>query len=231
MTPRQLLALSGDRLPASYCRRLRRFRHGPASFKLDWALEGPIPWRAAACRRAGTIHLGGTLEEIADGEADVDAGRSPERPFVLLAQPSRFDPSRAPVGCHSGWAYCHVPLGSTEDMTERIEAQVERFAPGFRSLILARHVSPPAALQQANPNEIDGDIGGGSNTLWQLLARPILAACPYATPLPGLYLCSSSTPPGGGVHGMCGYHAAQAALRRTFPGTSRMVRRALLRSC
>ena len=131
----------------------------------------------------------------------------------------------------AGWAYCHVPLGSTEDMTERIEAQVERFAPGFRSLILARHVSPPAALQQANPNEIDGDIGGGSNTLWQLLARPILAACPYATPLPGLYLCSSSTPPGGGVHGMCGYHAAQAALRRTFPGTGRMVRRALLRSC
>src|SRR5215469_9432417 len=164
----------------------------------DWALDGPIPWRAAACRRAGTIHLGGTLEEIAGGEADVDAGRSPERPFVLLAQPSLFDPSRAPVGCHTGWAYCHVPLGSTEDMTERIEAQVERFAPGFRSLILARHVSPPAALQQANPNEIDGDIGGGSNTLWQLLARPILAACPYATPLPGLYLCSSSTPPGGG---------------------------------
>ncbi len=219
MTPRQLLALAGDRLPASYRRRLRRFRHGPASFKLDWALDGPIPWRAAVCRRAGTIHVGGTLEEIARGETDVAAGRGPERPFVLLAQPSLFDPSRAPAGRHTAWAYCHVPLGSTEDMTDRIEAQVERFAPGFRSLILARHVSPPAALQQANPNEIDGDIGGGSNTLWQLLARPILAACPYATPLPGLYLCSSSTPPGGGVHGMCGYHAAQAALRWIFVGT------------
>jgi phytoene dehydrogenase-like protein len=221
LTPRQLLRLAGERLPSGYRLRLERFRYGPACFKVDWALDGPIPWRADICRHAGTVHLGGTLEEIAGSARDVAQGRCPVRPFVLLTQPSLFDPTRAPAGKHTGWAYCHVPLGSSEDMTDRIEGQVERFATGFRERILERHVTPPAALERVNPNEVEGDIGGGSNTLWQLLARPVLSTCPYATPLPGLYLCSSSTPPGGGVHGLCGYHAAQAALRRTLTDAHR----------
>jgi len=206
ISPRQLSSMAGERLPESFRRALGRYRHGPGVFKLDWALDGPIPWRAAACARAGTVHVGGTLEEIAHWEAHFSG-----RPFVLLAQPSLFDLSRAPAGKHTAWAYCHVPHGSTEDMTESIEAQVERFAPGFRGRILARHVLTPAALEHHNANLIGGDIGGGAISLRQIFLRPTRLL--YRTPLRGVYLCSSSTPPGGGVHGMCGYHAARAALR------------------
>ena len=213
VTPRQLLDVAGERLGSSYRRRLQHFRYGPGVCKVDWALAGPIPWRAAECARAGTVHLGGTMEEIAAGEGEVWRGRHPERPFVLLAQQSLFDPSRAPAGRHTGWAYCHVPNGSTVDMTERIEAQIERFAPGFRDLILARHTRTAADYERYNPNYVGGDINGGVQDLPQIFARPVLRAVPYATDSKGLYLCSSSTPPGGGVHGMCGFHAARAALR------------------
>ncbi|HEY7746206.1 MAG TPA: NAD(P)/FAD-dependent oxidoreductase [Desulfuromonadales bacterium] len=213
VTPRQLLTIAAERLGPGYRRRLRNYRYGPGVFKIDWALAGPIPWRAAECARAGTVHLGGTLEEIAAGEQEVWRGRHPERPFVLLAQPSLFDPSRAPAGNHTGWAYCHVPNGSTTDMTEAIERQVERFAPGFRELILARHTRTAAGYELYNPNCIGGDINGGVQDLRQIFARPVPGPSPYATDSAGLYLCSSSTPPGGGVHGMCGYHAARAALR------------------
>jgi len=212
VTPRQLLALAGERLPPGYRRRLAGYRYGPGVFKLDWALAGPIPWRDPDCALAGTVHLGGAFEEIAASEAAVWRGEHPARPFVLLAQPTLFDPSRAPAGRHVAWAYCHVPSGSTRSMVEAIEAQVERFAPGFRSLVLARHQAGPAALEAENANYVGGDINGGVQDLGQLLARPSLLR-PYATPLPGVFLCSSSTPPGGGVHGMCGFHAAQAALR------------------
>ncbi|HET9740118.1 MAG TPA: NAD(P)/FAD-dependent oxidoreductase [Solirubrobacteraceae bacterium] len=215
VTPRQVLALAGHRLPAVYRRELSRFRYGPGVFKLDWALDGPIPWRAPECTGAGTVHLGGTLEEIAASEAAVVAGRIPERPYVLMAQQSACDPTRAPAGQHTGWAYCHVPSGSPEDMTERIEAQVERFAPGFRDRVVARSAIGPAALEHYNANYIGGDINGGRQDLRQLFTRPAIRPVPYATPDPRLYICSSSTPPGGGVHGMCGYHAAQAALRRS----------------
>jgi phytoene dehydrogenase-like protein len=214
VTPRQLLRLAGRRLPPLYRWQLGRYRYGPGVFKVDWALDGPIPWRAAACARAGTVHLGGTLDEIVAGEQAAWRGPAPERPFVLLAQPSMFDPTRAPEGKQAIWAYCHVPNGSTEDMTERIEAQVERFAPGFRNRILARSTLAPAALQQYNPNDVGGDINGGVADLWQFYARPAVRLDPYRTPLPWLYLCSASTPPGGGVHGMCGYSAARSALRR-----------------
>ena len=214
VTPRQLLAIAGDRLGPRYRRRLEEYRYGPGVFKIDWALAGPIPWRAPECALAGTVHLGGTLEEIAEGEQEVWRGRHPERPFVLLAQPSLFDPSRAPAGSHTGWAYCHVPNGSTTDMTEAIERQVERFAPGFRDLILARHTRTAAGYELYNPNCIGGDINGGVQDLRQIFARPVPGPDPYATDCEGLYLCSSSTPPGGGVHGMCGYHAARAALRK-----------------
>ena len=217
VTPRQLLRLAGERLPPRYRRRLERFRYCPGVFKLDWALSGPIPWTAPACARAGTVHLGGTLDEIAASERAPARGETSERPFVLLAQPSLFDASRAPEGRHTAWAYCHVPNGSTVDMTEAIERQIERFAPGFRERILARSASAPADLERRNPNLVGGDIGGGSNELRQLVARPVLRPVPYATPLEGVYLCSSSTPPGGGVHGMCGYLAARAALGRTRP--------------
>jgi phytoene dehydrogenase-like protein len=213
--PRALAALAADRLPAAYRRRLERFAPGPGVFKMDWALAAPIPWRAPDCAQAATIHVGGSLEEIAASEAQACArrgARPPERPFVLLAQPSRFDPSRAPDGRHTAWAYCHVPNASTEDMTARIEAQIERFAPGFGSLILARAASPPAALERQNANLLGGDITGGRNDLRQLLLRPGLR--PYRTPLPGVYLCSASTPPGGGVHGLCGAHAARVALEQ-----------------
>lgn len=211
VTPRQLLRLGGTRMPASFQRALARFRYGPGAFKIDWALRGPIPWRAPECHRAGTVHLGGTFEEIASSEADVWQGRHAQKPFVLLAQPSVCDPSRAPEGQHSVWAYCHVPHGSTVDMTERIESQVERFAPGFRELILGRHVRNTAALEADNPNLVGGDFTGGASTIWQTLARPTWRR--YSTPLAGIYMCSSSTPPGGGVHGMCGYHAARRVLR------------------
>jgi phytoene dehydrogenase-like protein len=213
VTPRQLLRLAGDRLPPRYRRGLERFRYGPGVFKLDWALSAPIPWSAPACAEAGTVHLGGTLEEITASERAPARGETSGRPFVLLAQPTVFDPSRAPEGQHTAWAYCHVPHGAVVDMTEAIERQIERFAPGFQERVLARCASAPADLERRNPNLVGGDIGGGSNELRQLVARPVLRAVPYTTPLEGLYLCSSSTPPGGGVHGMCGYLAARAALR------------------
>jgi phytoene dehydrogenase-like protein len=214
VTPRQVLAMAGSRLGPLYRRRLRRFRYGCGVFKIDWALSGPIPWRAEECARAGTVHLGGALEEVAGGEREVWRGRHPERPFVLLAQQSLFDPSRAPAGRHTGWAYCHVPNGSRFDMSERIENQVERFAPGFRELILARHIRCAADLEAYNPNLVGGDINGGAQDLGQLFTRPGFRPNPYTTGVEGLFLCSSSTPPGGGVHGMCGFHAARAALRR-----------------
>ena len=214
-TPRQLAAICGEELPNRYRKALGRYRYGPGVFKIDYALSGPVPWLAEQCRSAGTVHLGGTIEEIALSERTVSQGRHPERPYVLVAQQSLVDPSRAPDGCHTLWAYCHVPNGSTTDMTAAIERQIERFAPGFAELVLARATRGPAELEADNPNYIGGDINGGLANLRQMLARPVLRACPYATPNPRLYLCSSSTPPGGGVHGMCGYHAARAVLRRT----------------
>jgi phytoene dehydrogenase-like protein len=213
VSPRQLLRIAGDRLSGGYRRRLERYRHGPGVFKIDAALDGPIPWRAAACAQAGTVHLGGTLAEIAAAESAVWRGQHPERPFVLLAQQSLFDPTRAPAGKHTLWAYCHVPNGSTVDMTDRILGQVERFAPGLRDRILSLSAHGPAALERENANYVGGDIGGGANIIGQMIGRPAWRLDPYATPASGLYLCSSSTPPGGGVHGMCGYLAAQSALK------------------
>ena len=210
--PPALARLAGDRLPERYARRLRGFRYGPGAFKVDYALDGPIPWAAPECARAGTVHLGGTLEEIAASERAPWRGEHAERPFVLLAQHTLFDPIRAPAGKHTAWAYCHVPHGSREDMAERIEAQIERFAPGFRERVLARSVTGPAELEAENPNLVGGDLNAGAADLRGLLARPVARAVPYRTPLPGVYLCSASTPPGGGVHGMCGYLAARAAL-------------------
>ena len=211
---REMGRISGDRLPTGYRRKLDAFRYGPGVFKIDWALNAPIPWTAAECGEAGTVHLGGTLEEIADAEAAVWRGEHPERPFVLLAQPTMFDNTRAPSGKHVAWAYCHVPNGSDFDMTERIEAQIERFAPSFRERILARSVMSPSDVEAYNANYVGGDIGGGANTLRQLFARPVSAIAPYRTPIKGVYLCSASTPPGAGVHGMCGYWAARDALKR-----------------
>jgi phytoene dehydrogenase-like protein len=213
VTPRQLLRIAGDRLPANYRRALGRYRYGPGVFKLDWALDGPIPWRAAACARAATVHIGGRLAEIAASERAPWRGQHAERPFVLLAQQSLFDSSRAPAGKHTAWAYCHVPHGSDYDMTDRIEAQIERFAPGFRERIVARSALGPAAMELHNANYIGGDINGGVQDFFQLFTRPVISLNPYATPTKGLYICSSSTPPGGGVHGLCGYFAAQAALQ------------------
>ena len=217
VTPRQLLRLAGARLPAGYGRRLGRYRYGPGVFKLDWALEAPIPWSAAEVLRAGTVHLAGTLDETVASEEAAVRGRHADRPFVLLVQPTLFDPTRAPDGRHTAWAYCHVPQGSTRDMTEAIESQVERFAPGFRDLILGRSVMDSAEVERRNPNYVGGDINGGVQDLRQLFTRPVPRLDPYSTPLRGLYLCSSSTPPGGGVHGMCGYHAARSALRGPDP--------------
>ncbi len=211
--PRALVELAGSRLPARYTRALGRYRYGPGIFKLDWALDQPIPWRDPAVARAGTVHLGGTLEEVAASEAAAVAGRHENRPFVLLVQPTLFDASRAPEGKHVAWAYCHVPHGSERDMTDAIEAQVERFAPGFRDVVLARSAIGPTELESRNPNYVGGDINGGVQDVRQLFTRPVVRANPYSTPIDGLYLCSSSTPPGGGVHGMCGYWAARSALR------------------
>ncbi len=213
VTPRQFLGLAGDRLDGCYRRALERYRYGPGVFKLDWALSDPIPWAAPECAQAGTVHLGGTLDEITASEQAPERGETSDRPFVLLAQPTMFDPSRAPEGRHTAWAYCHVPNGSTVDMTEAIERQIERFAPGFGERVLARNAMSPADLEHRNANLVGGDITGGSNELRQLIARPALRPVPYSTPLDGVYLCSASTPPGGGVHGMCGYLAARAALR------------------
>ncbi len=211
ITPRQLVRIAGSRLPYAYRRKLSRFRYGPAAFKVDWALDAPVPWTAEACRRAGTLHLGGTQAEIQASESAAWRGQSSQFPTVLFAQHSLFDPTRAPAGKHTAWAYCHVPNGSTTDMLGRIEAQVERFAPGFRERILARSIMGPEALEAHNANLIGGDFNGGALHLPQLFLRP--SAQMYRTPAKGLYLCSSSTPPGGGVHGMCGYWAAQWALR------------------
>ncbi|HKN22589.1 MAG TPA: NAD(P)/FAD-dependent oxidoreductase [Terracidiphilus sp.] len=210
--PRQLLAIAGDRISNGYRRACERFQPGPGAFKIDYALAEPVPWRAQECRRAITVHLGGTLKEIAASEYAVARGRCAERPFVLAAQPTLFDATRAPAGKHVLWAYCHVPNGSTFDMSERIDAQIERFAPGFRDCILARHVSTPAILETMDANLLGGDIGGGALSLRQMIFRPTLRG--YATGARNLYLCSASTPPGGGVHGMCGYHAAQLALKQ-----------------
>ena len=211
VTPRQLLEIAGDRLRPGYARRLKNFRYGPAAFKIDYALSEPIPWRAADCRRAITVHLGGTMGEIAESEHTVARGMISDKPFVILVQPTLFDPTRAPAGRHTAWAYCHVPNGSTVDITSRIEDQIERFAPGFRDCVLARRLLAPATLESMDANLVGGDINGGALSVQQMLFRPTLRG--YATGTNNLYLCSSSTPPGGGVHGMCGYRAAQAALR------------------
>jgi phytoene dehydrogenase-like protein len=218
VTPRQLLSIAGDRLSGRERRGLRRFRYGAGTFKLDIAIEGAIPWRASELLEAGMVHLGGTLEEIARGEAAVAAGRVPERPFVLLAQHSLFDRTRAPEGRNTVWAYCHVPNGSTAGMTEPILAQVERFAPGFRERVLAVSARGPADLEAYNANNVGGDITGGHNGLPQLLFRPRVKLDPYATSDPAIFLCSASTPPGGGVHGMCGLHAARSVERRLRRG-------------
>jgi phytoene dehydrogenase-like protein len=210
LSPRPLLAVAGHRFPASYRRRLEQYRYGMGVFKVDWALDGPIPWKHAAVARAAPVHLGGTFEEIAASEYETWSGRATAKPFVLVAQQTLFDPSRAPAGKHTAWTYCHVPNGSTVDMLPRIEAQLERFAPGFRERVLARHVMTPADLERYNPNFAGGDIGAGVGDLWQFVARPTLRW--YRTPAHGLYICSASTPPGVGVHGMCGYFAATAAL-------------------
>ncbi|MCS6865145.1 MAG: NAD(P)/FAD-dependent oxidoreductase [Gemmataceae bacterium] len=214
LSPRHVVTVAGHCLPHNYCRQLLRFRHGPGVFKVDWALAGPIPWQAVECRQAGTVHVGGTWEEVATAEIAPWRKQHAERPFVMLTQPGAFDSSRAPPGQTTAWGYCHVPPNSTLDMTARIEAQVERFAPGFRDLILARHTMNCQDMENYNPNYIGGDIVGGIADLRQLFARPTLRLNPYTTPHPDLFLCSASTPPGAGVHGMCGYFAAQAALRR-----------------
>lgn len=216
LAPRNLAKICAEELPTGFCEQLMRFRHGPGVFKVDWALSEPIPWAANACKRAATIHLGGTLEEIAAAEGAVHRGEHVERPYVLAAQQSLFDASRVPAGKQSAWAYCHVPANSTADMTEIIERQMERFAPGFRDCIVARHVMNSVAMQRYNANYVGGDISGGMMDMWQLFTRPTIRLVPYTTPNPRIFLCSASTPPGGGVHGMCGYWAARAVLRRVL---------------
>ncbi len=219
VTPRQLLGIAGSALGGRERRALARFRYGPGVCKVDWALSGPVPWHAEACRAAGTVHVGGTFEEVAAAEADVTAGRHPARPFCIVAQPGVADPTRAPAGHSTLWGYCHVPNGSPVDMTERIEAQIERFAPGFRDLVVARATRTADGFAADNPNDVGGDISGGAATLRQTVFRPTVRWQPYRTGIRGVYLCSASTPPGGGVHGMCGVHAAQVALRDLGAGT------------
>lgn len=216
LTPRQILQIAGNAFSSIYKWQLQRYRYGMGVFKIDWALDGAIPFTASECRSAGTIHLGNTLEEISNTEELTSKGHHPEKPFVLLAQQSLFDPSRAPEGKHTAWAYCHVPNGSEVDMTDAIENQVERFAPGFRDLILAKHTMNTTEIEAYNPNYIGGDINGGVIDIGQLFTRPALKYSPYRTSAKGLYICSSSSPPGGGVHGMCGYHAAKQALNDIF---------------
>ena len=221
LTPKQLLTIAGDQFTYLYRTQLQRYRYGPGIFKIDWALDGPIPWANADCARAGTVHLGGTLEDIVQAEQQTYDGYHPDRPYVLLAQQSLFDATRAPAGRdsagkHTAWAYCHVPNGSTVDMTDRIERQVERFAPGFRDLILGRHTMNTTQIEAWNPNYVGGDINGGILDVGQLFTRPTLSLTPYRTSRPDWFICSSATPPGGGVHGMCGYHAARVALRDVF---------------
>lgn len=219
-SPDQLARIAGEALPAGYRRRLARYRYGPGVFKLDWALDGPIPWRDPRCREASTVHVGGTLEEICASERDMFRGRHCERPFLIVCQQSELDPSRAPAGRHTGYAYCHVPHASSLDRTDAIEAQVERFAPGFRDRILARHAISPDWLSRYNANFVGGAITGGVADAFQLFTRPVARLDPYSTPNPRLFLCSAATPPGGGVHGMCGYWAAQSALERLARGTA-----------
>jgi phytoene dehydrogenase-like protein len=216
LAPRNLAQICAAELPAGFRDRLNKFRHGPGVYKLDWALSDPIPWRAQSCRRAATVHLGGTLEEITAAEGKVHRGEHSDRPYLLVAQHSLFDETRAPPEKHTAWAYCHVPAYSTVNMTETIERQMERFAPGFRDCILAKSTMSPADMQRHNANCIGGDISGGMMDLWQLFTRPSVRLVPYTTPNPKIFICSSSTPPGGGVHGMCGYWAAQAALKRVL---------------
>lgn len=214
--PKQVLEIAGERLPSGYRKQLGRYRYGPGVFKVDWALDGPIPWAAEECRQTAGLHIGGTLEEIAAAERAVWQGKHPERPFIIMAQQTLFDPSRAPEGKHTAWGYCHVPNGSAVDMTQQVEAQIERFAPGFRDRILARHTRTAQQMESYNANYVGGDINAGVQDLRQLFTRPAPRLNPYTTPVRELYLCSSATPPGGGVHGMNGYHAARAALRRSF---------------
>jgi phytoene dehydrogenase-like protein len=216
VTPRQLLAIAGNALSPGYRRRLRRFRYGAGVFKMDWALSEPIPWRNPRCARAATVHLSGEFPLIAESEATVGRGDVAKHPFILLVQPTLFDDTRAPEGKHVAWAYCHTPPGSTLDLRSRLELEIERCAPGFRDVILARASRNSVDMERYNPNFPGGDINGGSAEWRQLLFRPMLKADPYATSAPNLFLCSSSTPPGGGVHGMCGYFAARSALRAVF---------------
>ncbi|HEX2677927.1 MAG TPA: NAD(P)/FAD-dependent oxidoreductase [Polyangiales bacterium] len=216
LAPRQLSEICGEALPASYRARLARYNYGPGVFKLDYALSGPIPWRNAECARASTVHVGGTLDEIAASERASFHGQHSERPFVMVCQQSHFDDTRAPAGKHTGYAYCHVPFGSTHDMTEAVERQIERFAPGFRDVVIARRKWFPADLERENPAHVGGVIAGGAADITQLFTRPVARLDPYTTPNPKLFLCSAATPPGGGVHGMCGYHAAQSVLRKVF---------------
>ncbi len=216
VTPKQLLEIVGDKLPERYQKKLRKYRYGPGVFKVDWALDSPIPFKSKPCLSAGTVHIGGTMEEVAESERAVWQGRHSEKPFIILAQPSLFDTTRAPAAKHTAWAYCHVPNGSTQDMTQLIENQIERFAPGFHEVIIERHTMFPAQLEKYNANYIGGDINGGVQDWRQLFSRPANMFSPYSTPVTGVYLCSSSTPPGGGVHGMCGYYAAHQALKDCF---------------
>jgi phytoene dehydrogenase-like protein len=216
VTPRQVLEIAGDELPGHYQARLRRFRYGPGVYKVDWALSGPIPWKDARCLRAATVHLSGSMKDVADAELSVHRGHLAEHPFILLVQPTLFDPSRAPRGKHIAWAYCHVPHGSSVDAACAIEAEIERFAPGFTECVLARRTHDALSIQHYNANYVGGDINGGISDARQLFFRPVMRADPYATPAPHVFLCSSSTPPGGGVHGMCGYWAARSVLARAF---------------
>lgn len=218
LTPRQIVRIAGEALPSGFRSKLTRYRYGPAAFKMDWALNAPVPWRSPECSKAATIHLGGSFAEVLASEKLVNSGQHAEKPFIILCQPSLFDPSRAPQGKHTLWAYCHVPNGSKIDMTANIENQIERFAPGFRDCILARSVMTPMNLEQHNANLVGGDINGGSQHLAQMFTRP--TARLYSTARKGLYICSSSTPPGGGVHGLCGYHAARAALGKSLTQNS-----------
>jgi phytoene dehydrogenase-like protein len=216
ITPKQLAKIGGNHFEKTYRNKLEHHKYGSGVFKVDWVLDRPVPWKAADCLKAATVHVGGTFEDIAGAENEVWEGQHPQYPFVLLGQPSLFDPTRAPAGKHTVWAYCHVPNGSTFDMSERIEEQIERFAPGFRDCIKARSVMNPAALEMDNANYVGGDIAGGVINPFSLFTRPLGSWKPYSTPLKGVYVCSSSMPPGAGVHGMCGYHAAKMALKEKF---------------
>ena len=218
ITPRQLLEIAGEKLSASYIEKLKKYRYGMGVFKIDWALSEPIPFKNEDCRKAGTIHLGNTIEEITHSEQITSQGKMSDKPYVLVTQPSLFDSTRAPEGKHTAWAYCHVPNGSVADQTLTIENQMERFAPGFKDVILKRHTLNSMEMEAYNPNYVGGDINGGIQDIRQLYTRPILSTSPYRTSAKGLYICSSSTPPGGGVHGMCGYHAARRALKDVFGG-------------